>query len=75
VVTNTILDAMADQHVPISDVLGDLRVSRLALNDPAVRARVVARLEQICPAWRTPGALEAAFPPRFTPEVPPPPAR
>ena len=67
----TIIEAMADQHIPISAVLAELQVSRIALSDPANRARVIERLEQECPDWRVPGALERAFPPTFTPEVPP----
>jgi hypothetical protein len=70
-VTNTIIDAMADRHIPITAVLDDLSVSRVALNDPTNRARVIARLEGKCPNWREPGALELAFPPTSTPEVPP----
>lgn len=69
--TSTIIDAMAEQHIPITAVLDDLCVSRVALNDPANRARVITRLEGACPNWREPGALELAFPPTFTPEVPP----
>src|SRR5688500_20340526 len=63
---------MAEQHIPITAVLDELRVPRLALNDPANRARIIGRLEQQCPDWRAPGALQLAFPPTFTPEVPPP---
>jgi hypothetical protein len=71
-VTNTIIEAMAEQHIPITAVLDELRVPRLALNDPANRARVIGRLEHQCPDWRARGALELAFPPTFTPEVPSP---
>lgn len=69
--TYTILDAMADQHIPITAMLDELSVSRMALNDPSNQAMVIARLEQECPDWRVSGALELAFPPTFTPEVPP----
>jgi hypothetical protein len=69
--TRTIIEAMAEQHIPISAVLAELHVPRIALNDPANQARVIGRLEQECPDWRVPGALESAFPPTFTPEVPP----
>jgi hypothetical protein len=70
-VTYTILDAMADQHIPITAMLDELSLSRMALNDPSNQAMVIARLEQECPDWRVSGALELAFPPTFTPEVPP----
>ena len=70
-VTNSIIEAMAEQHIPLTAVLDDLCVSRAALNDPCNRSRVIAHLEGKCPDWRHVGALELAFPPTFTPEVPP----